>query len=176
MQEENTNYFISGLESVSESRVGIVRLELVKEERYLYGMKNFTSTKEAAQMVEPLFAHADREMMVVLSLDVRLKPVACEVAAVGGLSSCIVDIGNLFKHAILTNAANIICFHNHPSGDAEPSKEDILITKRMQKAGEILGIPLADHIIIGDGCYCSLAERGEIKRRSEKGGDENADH
>lgn len=77
MQEENTNYFISGLESASESRVGIVRLELVKEERCLYGMKNFTSTKEAAQMAEPLFAHADREMVVVLSLDVRLKPDIC---------------------------------------------------------------------------------------------------
>lgn len=173
MQEENKRQE-RGYSLYMKEQVSTVHLELVREERYLYGMKCFTGPGEAAKMVEPLFSHADREMVVVVSLDTRLKPVACEVVAIGGLSDCAVDIRNLFKHAILMNAASILCFHNHPSGDAIPSKEDITITERMMEAGEILGIPLTDHIIIGDACYYSLIERGDVKRTSWKGGDWNA--
>ncbi|MUP50838.1 hypothetical protein C3L55_08415, partial [Veillonellaceae bacterium M1-70] len=60
------------------------------------------------------------------------------------------------------NAASVVLVHNHPSGDPEPSREDILLTKQIVKAGEIMGIPVLDHIIIGDGTFVSLCERGHV--------------
>jgi len=89
-----------------------------------------------------------------------MDPLAVEIAAVGGMDNCQVDIKNIFKHALLTNASCIICFHNHPSGDSSPSKEDFRITGRIKEAGELLGVSLMDHIIIGDGEYYSLRKMG----------------
>ena len=64
--------------------------------------------------------------------------------------------------AMQYNAASVVLVHNHPSGDPEPSREDILLTKQIVKAGEIMGIPVLDHIIIGDGTFVSLCERGHV--------------
>lgn len=146
------------LSLLEHGQVSIVRLQMVKESRHLYGMGAVSEPGEAARMVRPLFEGADRELLVVLSMDQRNKPVAAEVVAVGGLSECVVDIRNLFKHAILANAAGIFLFHSHPSGEAVPSREDRAVTERASQAGEILGIPLVDHIILGDGQYFSFRE------------------
>lgn len=77
----------------------------------------------------------------------------------GNLNSSIVHPREIFKRAVLNNAASIICMHNHPSGDPTPSQNDIDITKRIDEAGELMGIPLLDHVIIGDGTYISLKEK-----------------
>lgn len=146
------------LSLLEHGQVSIVRLQMVKESRHLYGMGAVSEPGEAARMVRPLFEGADRELLVVLSMDQRNKPVAAEVVAVGGLSECVVDIRNLFKHAILANAAGIFLFHSHPSGEAVPSREERAVTERASQAGEILGIPLVDHIILGDGQYFSFRE------------------
>ena len=146
------------LSLLEHGQVSIVRLQMVKESRHLYGMGAVSEPGEAARMVRPLFEGADRELLVVLSMDQRNKPVAAEVVAVGGLSECVVDIRNLFKHAILANAAGIFLFHSHPSGEAVPSREDRAVTERASQPGEILGIPLVDHIILGDGQYFSFRE------------------
>ena len=147
---------------VPRKRVGIVHLEMVRESRTLYGMKRFQNPREAAEMVRPLCEKADREMVLVLSLNGRLEPQAVEIAAVGGISSCNVDIRSLFKHALLNNAEFVICIHNHPSGDPEPSEADVETTVRLMEAGAILGIPVLDHIVIGDGNYVSMKARGMI--------------
>lgn len=110
------------LSLLEHGQVSIVRLQMVKESRHLYGMGTVSEPREAARMVRPLFEGADRELLVVLSMDQRNKPVAAEVVAVGGLNQCVVDIRNLFKHAILANAAGIFLFHSHPSGEAVPSR------------------------------------------------------
>lgn len=146
------------LSLLEHGQVSIVRLQMVKESRHLYGMGAVSEPGEAARMVRPLFEGADRELLVVLSMDQSNKPVAAEVVAVGGLNQCVVDIRNLFKHAILANAAGIFLFHSHPSGEAVPSREDRAVTERASQAGEILGIPLVDHIILGDGQYFSFRE------------------
>lgn len=146
---------------VTGKPIGIIKLQMIREHQSLYGAGRLNSPKAAAEFIQPLFERADRELMVVVSLNSRLEPLAIEIAAVGGLEFCQIDIKNLFKHALLNNAGSIICFHNHPSGDASPSKEDTRITDRMKRAGELLGIPVKDHIIIGDGCYCSLSELGK---------------
>lgn len=143
--------------------VGIVRLCMVKEERTLYGMEQFSGPEDAVELVSPLFAMSDREMMVVLSITAKMQPLALEIAAIGGINTCMVDIRNLFKHSLLNNAAGILCFHNHPSGNPEPSKEDEEITLRIGCAGKILGIELIDHIIIGEQEFYSFQEHGKIE-------------
>lgn len=139
-------------------QVSIVRLQMVKESHSLYGMGQMSGPGEAAELVRPLFGCTDREMLVVLSLDIKKRPLAAEVVAIGGLNQCVVDIGNVFKHAILANAAGILLFHSHPSGEPEPSPEDRAVTARASQAGELLGIPLIDHIILGEGRYFSFQE------------------
>ena len=125
-------------------------------------MKRFQNPREAAEMVRPLCEKADREMVLVLSLNGRLEPQAVEIAAVGGISSCNVDIRSLFKHALLNNAEFVICVHNHPSGDPGPSREDEEITGRIRSAGALLGIELVRaSIILGEGdAYYSFRDHG----------------
>lgn len=154
---------------IPRKRVGIVRLEMVKEETVLYGMHRITDPKEAADMIRPLIEKRDRELMIVLSLDQKLQPMAVEIVAVGGIDVCLVDVRCVFKHALLNNASYIMCFHNHPSGLTEISQEDRQITKRLKAAGDILGVRLLDHIILGAEDYCSMRELGECSL--EPGGD-----
>lgn len=85
------------------------------------------------------------------SLDAKMTPLALEIVAVGGVCSCHIEVGEVFKHAILNNAAAIICFHNHPSGSLKASREDSHVTGKIKEAGDLLGIELIDHIIIGYG-------------------------
>lgn len=146
-----------------KKRVSIVRLKMLREDRALYGMERITDARQAAGLVDPLMEMADRELMVVLSLDTQLEPVAAEIAAVGGVDFCQIDIRNVFKHAILSNAGSIICFHNHPSGDARPSEQDCVMTKQMERAGVLLGIRLLDHIILGKEKIYSFRNSGRLE-------------
>ena len=156
---------------ISGSCVAIVHLQMVKEGRTLYGMKRFSNPETAVEMMRPLLNLSDREMFLILSLNVRLEPLAVEIAAVGGIDSCCVDIRNIFKHALLANAASMICFHNHLSGCPDPSMEDRRITDRIKESGNLLGIPLTDHIIIGETDFFSFQEHGLI---GSNGSDEAA--
>lgn len=142
--------------------VGIVKLQMVKEGALCGEIRRFQDPAEAVEMVRPLFQKADREMMVAMSLSSSMEPLAVEIVAVGGVCGCCVDVKNLFKHALLSNASYLICFHNHPSGIAAPSREDGKITDRISRAGEILGIPLIDHIVIGEDFY-SFRQHGQLK-------------
>lgn len=107
-----------------------------------------TSVEEEAQ-----------EVFGILILNTKNKIVAVHEVSRGTLNSSLVCPREVFKPAVLHNAAAIVCFHNHPSGDPEPSKEDIKTTKRLIEAGEIMGIKIFDHIIVGDDGYVSLKER-----------------
>ena len=116
---------------------------------------------------------SDRELVLAMSLDSQMAPVALEIIAVGGVDSCMLDMRTLFKHAILSNASYLICFHCHPSGKVVPSREDRLATTRIRQCGELLGIRLADHIILGGrGRYYSFRSEGNLK--CEEDGDNAA--
>ena len=84
------------------------------------------------------------------------------MVSVGSLNKAIVYPREVFKKAILSNAANVLAFHNHPSGDTEPSQQDIQLTSRLVEAGELLGIKLLDHLIRGDETFISLKETGYL--------------
>lgn len=103
-----------------------------------------------------------KEHLKVLLLDTKNQVIDIETVSIGSLNSSIVHPREVFNIAIRKLAASIVVVHNHPSGDTKPSKEDISITKRLIDSGEILGIKLLDHIIIGMNKYCSLKEEGLI--------------
>lgn len=140
--------------------VSVVKLEMVREGS-IYGSKCDSATA-AVKMIRTVFNKADREMMIVASFSTAMEPVAVEVVAVGGIDSCPVDVRNIFKHALLSNATGIICFHNHPGNNPAPSKYDIEVTERLKQAGEILGVTLHDHIIVTDDSYYSFKDKGNL--------------
>jgi DNA repair protein RadC len=95
-------------------------------------------------------------------LDTKNRLLSWETVSLGTLSTSVVHPREVFKGAILANAASIILCHNHPSGDPKPSAEDIAITKRLAEAGKILGIDVLDHIIFGEEGFVSLKERNFV--------------
>lgn len=142
-------------------RVDIVAIKMVKEGSILYTKRKITSSSDAASIGNEFLHDADREKLLVCSLDTKNQPLTINIASEGSLNSAIVHPREIFKAAILSNAASIILFHNHPSGDTSPSTEDINVTIRLKEAGKLIGIDLIDHIIIGsEGTYCSLKEKG----------------
>ena len=111
---------------------------------------------EAYRLLANELRDADRETLIVLCLDACLRPINYNIVAIGSFRQLQMPIANVFKVAILSNAAFIILAHNHPSGDPEPSDEDIENTRRVKEIGEILGIPLLEHIVIGNDGFVSM--------------------
>lgn len=144
---------------MKEQKVSIVHLQMVKDAEIIYGHRRIENPREAASLVKSFLGDIDRECLVMCALDTKQKPTCLQIAAVGVVNYCPVAMPEIFKAALLSNAANIILAHNHPSGDCTPSKEDILLTERVMEAGRLLGVLLLDHIIFGEGDrYCSLRE------------------
>lgn len=144
-------------------KVDVVSIQLVKEKSLAYGSKQINSPRDAAIIAEHFLSGADRENFVVLCLDTKNNVNALNTVSVGTLNSSLVHPREVFKAAILANSNAIILIHNHPSGDPTPSREDLEITKRLVEAGNIMGIEVIDHVVIGDnGKYVSLKERGDI--------------
>ena len=118
------------------------------------------SPEDAASAIQKEIGDEDREVFFVLCLNTKNRVVAIHRASVGSINAAIVHPREVFKSAILNNAASIIIAHNHPSYDPSPSNEDLEVTKRLVKAGEILGIEVLDHIIVGENKYISLKSKG----------------
>jgi hypothetical protein len=104
----------------------------------------------------------EREYFWSLLLDGRNRLIGIDEVAVGSLTSTLVHPREVFGTAMLSKAAHIILVHNHPSGDPEPSSEDIALTTRLVHAGELLGIKILDHVVLGDGRFRSLSEEGRM--------------
>lgn len=138
-----------------------VSIKLVKEAELDYGVDRLTSPADVARVIRKYIGDSDREVFVVVCLDIKNQLNSINTVSVGTLTSSLSHPRETFKAAILSNAAAIILGHNHPSGIPDPSKDDIAITKKIEKAGSILGIDLLDHIIIGDPSYHSMKERGD---------------
>jgi DNA repair protein RadC len=112
----------------------------------------------AAYYMEHL-RHLDVERVLLLLLDSRHRLLK-EVSLSQGSANCAyVSVKSIFLEAFRYEAVTIVLLHNHPSGYPEPSREDLILTRQVKEAGNLLGIPLLDHIIIGDRCYVSLKER-----------------
>jgi DNA repair protein RadC len=112
--------------------------------------------EDAIKMVKNKLKGKKKEHFIVLSLDTRNHPIDTQTVSIGSLDSSIVHPREVFKEAISSCAASVIFIHNHPSGDPEPSEEDIKLTRRLVEAGTILGIEVLDHIIVCDSEYLSM--------------------
>lgn len=118
---------------------------------------------EAAPLFAQYIAEADREVFVVAMLTVRHRLIGVHTVSVGCLTGALVAPREVFKPAILSGSAALLLAHNHPSGDPEPSAEDIALTRRLTSAGQLLGIEILDHLVIGEaGRFVSLRERGVL--------------
>jgi DNA repair protein RadC len=101
-----------------------------------------------------------KEQFITLHLDGKNRIICMDLVSIGSLNQSIVHPREVFKTALLSNAAALILIHQHPTGDPTPSSEDIAITRRLKEAGEIIGVKVLDHVIVGDGEYLSFVERG----------------
>ncbi len=134
-------------------------IKLVREGRATYS-EPISSPAEAGTFFQKHLAQSTQEHFVALFLNARNAPVGWREISRGSVSASIVHPRELFLPAIQLAASSLIVAHNHPSGDPSPSKDDIDLTRRLVKAGEILGIEVLDHLVIVDGESLSLKERG----------------
>jgi DNA repair protein RadC len=120
--------------------------------------------KSASDIAEELkfIQEASKEIMVAFYLDTKHRVIAREIISVGILNASLIHPREVYRSAIFCNAQSVVIAHNHPSGNSEPSGADKEVTILLCKAGEILGIELVDHVIIGDDGYTSLKEKGII--------------
>ena len=104
----------------------------------------------------------NKEAFVGFYLDSQSKVISREIISIGILNSVIVHPREIFRTAIIRNANAIIVAHNHPSGNLEPSSEDIEITKKLRQSGDIIGIKLFDHVIVSNAGYYSFSDKGKL--------------
>ena len=135
---------------------------MVKEGVISSEMASIGGPSDVYNLASLYLTGTDREHLLVFVLDTKNKLLAVNTVSVGLLDQSLIHPREVFKPAILAGAASIILSHNHPSGDPTPSAEDVAVSKRCILAGEIIGIDMVDHIIIGDGMFVSLKERGLI--------------
>lgn len=122
----------------------------------------FNNSKSIYLYYQPFFIHEAQEKFVCLFLNNRNNLIKDKVLFMGSATRSIVSAKEVFREALLNNASKIVCVHNHPSGNPRPSKEDYLITQKLYEIGDILGIKVVDHIIMGKNSYYSFLEHEEV--------------
>lgn len=155
---------IKGIKGGKASQI-LALSELFKRFRTLKAIKNdikITSPKELADLLMGEMNDLTQEVLKVILLNTKNVIIGTKDVFKGSLNTSVVHPREIFKQAINKNSASIIICHNHPSGDPTPSKEDVNITLRIKECGNIIGIQLIDHIIIGNNKFVSLKEQGLI--------------
>ena len=160
--QNRLNLVEPGEPSFERKTIARYRVALVREESTPYETPQHCGDPEtAARFLHQVLSSWDREVMGAVFLDTRNRAIGHQLAYIGTLARAAVEPRGIFSAALLANAAAILLFHNHPSGDPSPSAEDLAFTRRMADAGEILGIRVLDHIIVGEPPkFVSLKRRG----------------
>jgi DNA repair protein RadC len=152
--------------TVSETRnyhVPAFRVALVREPGVsLADRPAITNSSAAADLFRRYIGDVDREHFVIAMLTVRHRLIGLHTVSIGCLTSSLVHPREVMKSAIVSSAGALVLAHNHPSGDPEPSAEDIALTRRLVSCGTLLGIEILDHIVIGNPGHVSLKERGHV--------------
>ena len=146
--------------TVCKYKIRLVRDGAVK---YPYSDEHVKQSDDIYRIIKPLFDGLDREQTVVVALDTRGGVVGVNIVSIGTINASLFSPREIFKFAILANATDIVIAHNHPSGEATPSPEDVKITKQIADGGEIIGIRLLDHLVLGEYEYqkVTIAHRGD---------------
>jgi len=140
-----------------------VSIRMVKDALIMSGYP-IHSPEDAVKIVGNLICDMDREVVCVINLKTDGTPINCTIASIGAIDQAITSPREMMKTSILSNAANMMLVHNHPSGSLSPSKYDTMLTDRMVQVCDLMGIPLLDHIIIGadNEKYFSFREKGVL--------------
>lgn len=120
----------------------------------------FTNPTSVANYYKEYLRHSEQEKILLLLLDNKLRLIEEYILSIGTVNASLLSPREVFIKAFKAQAVNMMLLHNHPSGDTTPSKPDLSITKKIKEIGEIIDIPLIDHIIIGDNKYTSFKEAG----------------
>lgn len=134
------------------------------KESFSYQRETFGSAQYIHSMMVDLF-QLDKladEFVYLIAFNTKMRVLGLFEISHGTANASLLDARGVFMRAVYTGASHIVLVHNHPSGDATPSRDDTLISKRMKEAGELMGILLEDHIIIGSNCYFSFHEQGML--------------
>jgi len=142
----------------------VVSIRLVKDAPICSGHP-ITKPEDAVELVGKYLCEMDREVLCVINLKTDGTPINCNIVSIGAIDETVAHPREIFKSSILCNASRIMLVHNHPSSNLEPSKADVRLTDRMIKVGDLMGIPLIDHIIVGgnNSKYFSLRAREMLK-------------
>jgi DNA repair protein RadC len=124
--------------------------------------RTLCNPRDTAASLMTVLQDEHAEVFAILCVTTKHRVIAYHEVSRGTLDSTLVHPREIFKAVLLANAAAIVAAHNHPSGDPTPSPDDLELTNRLAAAGDVLGIPMLDHIIIGDGCYYSFKEAGRL--------------
>lgn len=155
---------LSQIKGVGQAKAAQVKaaIELGRRLRgYRSGAEvKISKPEDAALMVMEDMRYLAKEYLRVIFLNTKNIVIECRDISIGSLNTSIVHPREVYSEAIKKSSSSIIICHNHPSGDPSPSQEDINITKRLSEVGKLVGIELLDHLIIGDGTYISLKEKG----------------
>ncbi len=122
----------------------------------------FDGPEDVAAYLMPQYGSRSVEHFGIVLLDTKHRVLRTRVLSVGTLDASLVHPREVFREATLGGAAAIVLFHNHPSGDPVPSRDDVALTTRLVRAGDLMGVDVIDHIIVADACYCSFKETGRL--------------
>ena len=148
------------------TNISFQRIVLVKESAHRYNInRKISEPADAVAAFNAVFHmnEESQELFAVLFLNVRNVIVGVHLISRGSVDAAVAHPREIFKAALLHNASNILVAHNHPSGDVNPSREDDVLTKQLTKSGSILGIPVLDHVIIGDDSFYSYREANRLE-------------
>jgi len=134
----------------------------ISRQRAKQSSPDFSSPQAIADYVMEDMRVLPQEQFAAAYLSTKNQLISFQTLTVGTINASLAKSRDVFRYAIRYNAAAVILLHNHPSGEPEPSREDITVTQRISEAGRVMEIPVLDHIIIGDGTFVSLCERGYI--------------
>jgi DNA repair protein RadC len=140
----------------------LLKVKVVRQGTANYAPAGFACAADIYSRMKSYFSELGQEEFWVLLCDVKNQVTGSTMISRGSLDASLVHPREVFRPAVAGTAANVVLVHNHPSGDPEPSSEDIEMTHRLCEAGRLLGIPVLDHIVLGRDNYVSLAERGEV--------------
>ena len=141
--------------------ISVFRLSLIKDQVIPYAKSSLILTPlDVYDLVKEYLQDTDREHFIAIFLDSRSAVIGITTVSIGTLTESLVHAREVFKGAILANAASLIIAHNHPSGDHSLSDADMSVTTKLKDAGRLLGIPLEDHVVLGEKTFFSFREEG----------------